>query len=162
MAYEKTTWVNNQAPALDAEHLNKMEEGIAGADTMASQALEAAQGAGMKITKVFDQGSGSAVTEVDISSVSSKAILYIAICLTGSPTKAIEIIIPANMPLGTTNRFDGTMPIIAKTGNDVGSWVLDILYYELTATQLKLAGQVTPGGASVTKKTTISRLYAIY
>lgn len=28
MAYEKTVWVNGQAPALDAEHLNKMEEGI--------------------------------------------------------------------------------------------------------------------------------------
>ena len=25
MAYEKTTWVNGQAPALDAEHLNKIE-----------------------------------------------------------------------------------------------------------------------------------------
>ena len=28
MAYEKTVWVNGKAPALDAEHLNKMEEGI--------------------------------------------------------------------------------------------------------------------------------------
>ena len=25
MAYAKTTWVNGQAPALDAEHLNKIE-----------------------------------------------------------------------------------------------------------------------------------------
>lgn len=29
MAYEKTVWVNGQAPALDAEHLNKIEQGIA-------------------------------------------------------------------------------------------------------------------------------------
>lgn len=29
MAYEKTIWKNNSAPALDAEHLNKIENGIA-------------------------------------------------------------------------------------------------------------------------------------
>lgn len=28
MAYSKTNWVNGQAPALSAENLNKMEEGI--------------------------------------------------------------------------------------------------------------------------------------
>ena len=28
MAYNKTTWVNNQAPALDADHLNHIEQGI--------------------------------------------------------------------------------------------------------------------------------------
>lgn len=28
MAYTKTNWVNGQAPALSAENLNKMEEGI--------------------------------------------------------------------------------------------------------------------------------------
>ena len=31
MAYQKTTWANGQAPAIDAEHLNKIEQGIAGA-----------------------------------------------------------------------------------------------------------------------------------
>lgn len=34
MAYEKTVWVNGQAPALDAEHLNKIEQGIAGVDVI--------------------------------------------------------------------------------------------------------------------------------
>lgn len=34
MAYEKTVWANGQAPALDAEHLNKIEQGIAGVDVM--------------------------------------------------------------------------------------------------------------------------------
>ena len=29
MAYEKTIWKNNSEPALDAEHLNKIENGIA-------------------------------------------------------------------------------------------------------------------------------------
>ena len=162
MAYTPTIWKDGQAPAINAENLNKIEQGIANADTAANQALEAAQGAGMKITKVFDQGSGAAVTEVNISSVSSKAIFFIAVCLTGSPTQVIEIIIPANMPLGTTNRFDGSMTIVNKTGSNAGDWTIDVLYYELTSTLLKFAGQITPGGPYTTTKTTISRLYAVY
>ena len=39
MAYEKTVWVNGQAPALDAEHLNKMEQGIADAISVTPQNL---------------------------------------------------------------------------------------------------------------------------
>lgn len=39
MAYEKTVWVNNQAPALDADHLNKMEQGIADAVSVTPQSL---------------------------------------------------------------------------------------------------------------------------
>ena len=118
--------------------------------------------AGMKITKVFDQGSGAAVTEVDISAVSSKAIFFIAKCLTGSPTQVIEVIIPANMPLGTANRLDTNMPIIHRTGSGVGDWSFDVLAYTLTSTLLKFAGQVTPGGQFLTTRTTISQLYAVY
>lgn len=43
MAYEKTVWVNGQAPALDAEHLNKMEQGIADAVSITPQTLSAIQ-----------------------------------------------------------------------------------------------------------------------
>lgn len=39
MAYEKTVWVNGQAPALDAYHLNKMEQGIADAVSVTPQTL---------------------------------------------------------------------------------------------------------------------------
>lgn len=39
MAYEKTVWVNGQAPALDADHLNKMEQGIADAISVTPQTL---------------------------------------------------------------------------------------------------------------------------
>ena len=39
MAYEKTVWVNGQAPALDAEHLNKIEQGIADAVSITPQTL---------------------------------------------------------------------------------------------------------------------------
>ena len=38
MAYEKTVWVNGQAPALDAEHLNKIEQGIENVDVMVQAA----------------------------------------------------------------------------------------------------------------------------
>ncbi len=43
MAYEKTVWVNGQAPALDAEHLNKIEQGIADAVSITPQMLTNAQ-----------------------------------------------------------------------------------------------------------------------
>lgn len=39
MAYEKTVWVNGQAPALDADHLNKIEQGIADAVSVTPQSL---------------------------------------------------------------------------------------------------------------------------
>ena len=39
MAYEKTVWVNGQAPALDAAHLNKIEQGIADAVSVTPQSL---------------------------------------------------------------------------------------------------------------------------
>ena len=39
MSYEKTVWVNGQAPALDAEHLNKIEQGIADAVSVTPQSL---------------------------------------------------------------------------------------------------------------------------
>lgn len=39
MAYEKTVWVNGQAPALDADHLNKIEQGIADAVSVTAQSL---------------------------------------------------------------------------------------------------------------------------
>lgn len=43
MAYEKTVWVNGQAPALDADHLNKIEQGIADAVSVTPQSLSDAQ-----------------------------------------------------------------------------------------------------------------------
>lgn len=54
MAYTPTIWKDGQAPALNAENLNKIEQGIAGADTMANQALEAAKKAGLKLTTLWE------------------------------------------------------------------------------------------------------------
>lgn len=50
MSYTKTTWINNQAPAINAANLNKIEEGISAADTAVTaletriSALESADG----------------------------------------------------------------------------------------------------------------------
>ena len=43
MAYEKTIWVNGQAPAIDADHLNKIEQGIADAVSVTPQSLSDTQ-----------------------------------------------------------------------------------------------------------------------
>lgn len=43
MSYEKTVWVNGQAPALDSDHLNKMEQGIADAVSVTPQTLSDGQ-----------------------------------------------------------------------------------------------------------------------
>lgn len=49
MAYNKTTWVNNQAPALDADHLNHIEQGI----------YDATEGLAGKVDKVTGKGLSS-------------------------------------------------------------------------------------------------------
>ena len=40
MAYTKTTWQNDQAPAINATNLNKIEQGIFDNDALASKILE--------------------------------------------------------------------------------------------------------------------------
>ena len=37
MAYEKTTWVNNSKPAINAANLNKIEQGIADAHAIVAE-----------------------------------------------------------------------------------------------------------------------------
>lgn len=36
MSYSKTSWINNQLPAINAENLNKIEQGIADAHELAA------------------------------------------------------------------------------------------------------------------------------
>lgn len=50
MAYTPTVWKNGEAPAINAENLNKIEQGIAGADSLASQALTQ----GLNLTVLYD------------------------------------------------------------------------------------------------------------
>lgn len=40
MSYVKTTWQNDQAPAINATNLNKIEQGIFDNDALASKILE--------------------------------------------------------------------------------------------------------------------------
>ena len=54
MAYEKLNWQDGKAPAVSAENLNHMDDGIASASEVANQALEAAQKAGMTLTPLFN------------------------------------------------------------------------------------------------------------
>ena len=75
MAYEKTTWVNGQAPALDAEHLNKMEQGIADAVSVTPQTLS-------------DEQKAQARTNIGADTV-QEAVLYTPQSLTdGQKTQA--------------------------------------------------------------------------
>ena len=67
MAYEKLNWQDGKQPALNAANLNHMEDGIVNADaaaanatttaqaaaTVANNALEVAQAAGMKFEEVY-------------------------------------------------------------------------------------------------------------
>ena len=54
MAYEKTVWVNGQAPALDADHLNKIEQGIADADNAIPKKLNRLSDDPLAITNPTD------------------------------------------------------------------------------------------------------------
>ena len=77
MAYNKTTWVNNQAPALDADHLNHIEQGIYDAHTSKQDTL--ISGSNIKTVNgqsVLGSGdlsieTGGKVLPIDIPSFSS-------------------------------------------------------------------------------------------
>lgn len=64
MAYEKTVWVNGQAPALDAEKLNHMEDGIANADTAAANATTTAQEAATVANNALEVAQKAGLTAI--------------------------------------------------------------------------------------------------
>lgn len=64
MAYEKTVWVNGQAPALDAEKLNHMEDGIANADTAAANATTTAQAAATVANNALEVAQKAGLTAI--------------------------------------------------------------------------------------------------
>lgn len=95
MAYEKTVWVNGQAPALDAEHLNKMEEGISiGASDPMGPWIYCGKGtaAGKENKLSFNvENLGKTVSEItnqiclcvnncDIKYVKTGEVLFVAFC----------------------------------------------------------------------------------
>lgn len=89
MAYEKTVWVNGQAPALDAEHLNKIEQGIADAVSITPQTLTNEQKA---------QARGNISAMQGIESTDHPGCYYV---LNGS---AVEWV---NPPMVTESEYEG-------------------------------------------------------
>lgn len=75
MAYEKTVWVNGQAPALDAEHLNKIEQGIADAVSVTPQTLSEEQKAQARTN--INAAKGGLATDWDSIPTPSGETIYL-------------------------------------------------------------------------------------
>lgn len=73
MAYEKTVWVNGQAPAIDADHLNKIEQGIADAVSVTPQTLSDEQKAQAR-ENIWAAKGGLATDWADIPTPSGETI----------------------------------------------------------------------------------------
>ena len=69
MAYEKTTWVNGQAPALDAEHLNKIENEL---ETLGQRKGSATYTATIGTAWVEDENTGVKIQTVSIAGVTAQ------------------------------------------------------------------------------------------
>ena len=69
MAYEKTVWVNGQAPALDAEHLNKIENEL---ETLGKRKGSATYTAIIGTTWVEDENTGVKTQSVAIAGVTAQ------------------------------------------------------------------------------------------
>lgn len=95
MAYEKTVWVNGQAPALDADHLNKMEQGIADAVSVTPQTLSDGQ-------KTQARGNISAMQGIE--STDHLGCYYV---LNGSAVEWVNPPMELGVEYRTTERFWG-------------------------------------------------------
>lgn len=75
MAYTKTQWVNNQAPAIDADNLNKIEQGIYDAHTEKQDTLVSGTNIktvnGTSLLGAGDVEVNGGVLQVDIAAFSS-------------------------------------------------------------------------------------------
>lgn len=83
MAYEKTTWVNGQAPALDAEHLNKIENELEALDNRKGSATYTAT---IGTTWVEDENTGIKTQSVAIAGVTAQSTAMVDHVYTGSGT----------------------------------------------------------------------------
>lgn len=92
MAYEKTIWVNGQAPAIDADHLNKIEQGIADAVSVTPQSLSDAQQA-------------QARTNIGVDGVAAKSIGSVSKSLNASELQAYL----NSLPRLLTDNYDITL-----------------------------------------------------
>lgn len=83
MAYEKTVWVNGQAPALDAEHLNKIENELEILDQRKGSATYTAT---IGTTWVKDENTGVKTQSVAIAGVTAQSTAMVDHVYTGSGT----------------------------------------------------------------------------
>ena len=83
MAYVKTTWVNGQAPALDAEHLNKIENELEALDQRKGSTTYTAT---IGTTWVEDENTGVKTQSVAIAGVTAQSTAMVDHVYTGSGT----------------------------------------------------------------------------
>lgn len=83
MAYEKTVWVNGQAPALDAEHLNKIEDELEALDQRKGSTTYTAT---IGTTWVEDENTGIKTQSVAIAGVTAQSTAMVDHVYTGSGT----------------------------------------------------------------------------
>ena len=83
MAYEKTTWVNGQAPALDAEHLNKIENEL---EALGQRKGSTTYTATIGTTWTEDSNTGVKTQSVAIAGVTAQSIAMVDHVYTGSGT----------------------------------------------------------------------------
>ena len=83
MAYEKTVWVNGQAPALDAEHLNKIENEL---ETLGKRKGSATYTAIIGTTWVEDENTGVKTQSVAIAGVTAQNTAIVDHAYTGAGT----------------------------------------------------------------------------
>ena len=83
MAYAKTTWVNGQAPALDAEHLNKIENELEALDQRKGSTTYTAT---IGTAWVEDENTGVKTQSVAIAGVTAQSTAMVDHVYTGSGT----------------------------------------------------------------------------
>lgn len=83
MAYAKTTWVNGQAPALDAEHMNKIENELEALDQRKGSTTYTAT---IGTTWVEDENTGVKTQSVAIAGVKAANTATVDHVYTGAGT----------------------------------------------------------------------------
>lgn len=114
MAYTKTQWVNNQAPAIDADNLNKIEQGIYDAHTEKQDTLVS----GTNIKTVNSEsllGAGDieivgGVLQVDVPSFSS-----LPQTVSNADVTADHVVV--NSVLGTPSAQTGDWTVTTSDGS---------------------------------------------
>lgn len=150
MAYEKLNWQNGKQPALNAENLNHMEDGIADADTMASQALDKT----LKRTVLLLNKSLS-TTPVNFTEQMPENTKFVTVVdYTGTCNFFFDLSIPTN-----NDQYFGSAWTYAS--NSVGNTVFFLIVVKLEKTRIALYSthRVTVTSAGTVNITEAAGLY---